>query len=190
MESTSGVAADRDRINGGPGNDEIGGSNGPNAIQPGSGEDTVDGAGGDDQIRTRDGSVDSARCGGGRRDFVRADAFDFVPLSCERLSRRGSARAVPLSISVGNSTDAGPGVIFGCSRDGPRLCRATVAIYRGSRLQGRRRARARGGRSGFALFSGRLRRLADKRVRIQVTARDRRGRVRSTTRTLLVQTVS
>jgi hypothetical protein len=179
-----------DRIVGGAGDDDIGGSNGPNSIQPGVGEDKVDGAGGNDRIGSRDGSIDSAICGGGRRDRVRADALDFVPLSCEQLARNGAAQAVPLGITVGTTSDFGPGVTVGCSRDGPRVCETGISVFRGSRRLATRRKRVRRGRAGFTLFPKRLRRLADESVRIRVTARDRRGRPSSVTRTLVVQTVS
>jgi Ca2+-binding RTX toxin-like protein len=185
--ANSGRKGDRDRIDGGPGDDEIGGSAGPNVIRAGAGEDSVSGEGGSDRIAVRDGSIDRVVCGPGNRDLAIGDALDSLPGSCERLRRRGSARAVPVFVSVNSQSDEGPGVSVGCSIDGPKVWRGTVSLSGGG-MRGARRFRSRRGREAYVLLPKRLRSLEGKRVRIAVTSRDRHGHRHRVAREMVVDT--
>jgi Ca2+-binding RTX toxin-like protein len=185
--ANSGSGRDRDRIDAGPGDDEIGGSAGPNVIRAGPGEDRVSGEGGNDRIGVRDRSIDRVVCGPGRRDLAIGDGLDFLPGSCERVRRRGRARAVPVFVSVNSQSDEGPAVSVGCSIDGPKVWRGTVSIS-GPGLRGTRRFRSRRGREAYVLFPARLRLLEGKRVRIVVSSLDRRGNRHRVTRQMLVDT--
>lgn len=174
-----GGPGERDSLDGGPGDDAIFGSPGPNLIQAGPGQDTVFGFGGSDSIVSDDASADNVACGASS-DAVRADALDFAPRSCERVQRRGNARAIPLFIAY-NSDVGGLGLYVGCSIDGPRVCRGTAKIYRNG-LRETRRFRGRRGQAKFVRLRSPKRVL--KRARVLVTARDRGGRSRRVARTL------
>ncbi|MDQ4048020.1 MAG: hypothetical protein M3131_01360, partial [Actinomycetota bacterium] len=177
--ANAGTRRDKDRIDGGDGDDDIDGSDGPDVLEGGAGRDTLSAGGGDDRIAVRDRSTDAVECGRARLDSVTADALDFLPAGCERVRRRGAARAVPLRSFVGSQDDGGPGVEIGCSVDGSRTCRGSVRLYARGRLRGTRRFRARRGTRGFVSFPRRLRGLEGRRVRIVVRAPDRRGRGRT-----------
>src|SRR4051794_2757181 len=180
-----GPGRSKDSLNGGPGNDDIEGSRGANVIKAGTGEDDVAGYGGRDVINSRDRSYDSVSCGNGR-DLLKADAKDFFGHGCERVRRKGTARAIPLRIYTNPQSDEGPVGEIGCPADGPRHCRGTVTVvYKGKRRD-KRRFQAKRGRIDFVSFKKKLGTLTFKYVRLVVRTRDRRGRLKTVSRRMYV----
>ena len=146
----SGGARTADRLSGGPGQDTLVGSAGANRIDGGTGGDTVDALGGADHILARDRSPDRLECGLGT-DTVRADGRDFTDRACNRVRRRGGARAVPLPFpalsAVGDPhTVAAVDFGLGCPGDLRGGCRVAVRLASGKTLIGTGRYRLRAGR--------------------------------------------
>lgn len=91
-----------DVLNGGDGADTVTGGAGSDRLQLGLGADTADGGAGDDLLQSRDGVIDTVRCGDGL-DVVEADQLDTVPEDggCEQVKRTqvtppgGAAAAEP-----------------------------------------------------------------------------------------------
>ena len=75
-----------DLLYGGAGSDRVAGGGGADDITGGPGRDQLFGGAGRDSIKSRDSNRDTVRCGAGR-DRVSADRSDRVP-GCERISRR------------------------------------------------------------------------------------------------------
>jgi Ca2+-binding RTX toxin-like protein len=176
------------RISGGRGDDYLVGGPGRDLIEAGPGVDVVESNAGSDRILARDGKTDQLACDRGR-DRVLVDALDFAERSCERIRRRGTARAVVLGGHAGPlGSVARPytNASVGCSPDVPvRRCRVAVTISRRGRILGRTRLRLRRGASseGFVYLnpSGRalVRRLGDRgttNVRMTAVIRTRSGR--------------
>jgi hypothetical protein len=81
---TAGIAADE--LSGGDGDDSLTGREGDDAMDGGLGVDTLEGGSGADQIQSRDGLVDTIRCGGDA-DIVYADTVDDIAADCETVNR-------------------------------------------------------------------------------------------------------
>lgn len=146
-----GGARTRDRIAGGAGMDYIVGTAGANRINAGRGADTVEAGGGPDRILARDGSTDDVRCGRGR-DRLAIDSLDAIGRGCERVRRRGLARAVFVSQVPGlgllGSADnpyAAPEIA--CPADLRSACSVTVVISRRGTVFGTARKLIRRGRA-------------------------------------------
>lgn len=185
----------RDVLRGGPGDDYLtddGGERG-NVYHLGSGRDKVEGDDGPDKILARDGEHDDLTCYGGR-DTVVLDALDFYENDedlggrCERVRRRGLARAFPLEAVAYLTADyeayigtRGPNeleVSMACPYDAPRTCAETVIVSdrRGIVSQEEFDEGSRGQIDYSLRVPNRaLRRLA-KWGRITVVSHDRRGR--------------
>ena len=114
-ELTGGEA--NDRLDGGPGDDRLTGGPGNDRLNGDRGGDHADGGAGDDAILLRDKRLDTALCGDGRRDRVRAEVLDSLDLACERVDygpagrltrlrpRTGGGRFVPIPGQPGASID-------------------------------------------------------------------------------------
>ncbi len=135
FEFEAGGARTKDRLIGGGGDDSLVGTAGANRIEPGRGRDEVDAGAGNDRIFARDRSTDAIDCGRGR-DRVSLDALDSIGRGCERVSRRGRARAVitgPPGL-LGNLDD--PIVTAGaeCPWDFGRRCSVRFNLFRDRKL--------------------------------------------------------
>ena len=173
----------RDRIAGGPGLDYIVGTGGANRIDAGPDPDTVLAGGGGDRIRARDRATDDVQCGRGR-DIVAIDALDTVGRGCERIRRRGRARAVLVSqlprLGLLGSRDrpyADPRI--SCPADLPTSCRVTVVVSRGGSVFGTARGRVRRGidTEVFVYLNEAGRRFAESGGPLRLEVRTRLGRV-------------
>jgi hypothetical protein len=185
------------RLIGGPGNDWLEGSGrlaggrgrdhleGSGRLTGGPGVDYLIGARERDVIVARDGSSDQVDCGAGR-DTAILDGRD-MPLRCERLRRRGAARAVPLDVWGEAPGDVSPewGVNVGCPPDGPAVCVGDVTLsgngqvirqYAFRAMRGHVQRQVLGEGSRLANF---LRRLDGERVWVRVRSYDRRGRLQA-----------
>jgi hypothetical protein len=92
------------QVDGGAGNDSIGGSSGPSRLIGGPGKDTISGGLADDTIEARDDEADTITCGDGT-DAVTADPQDTVAKDCEQVDNGiGPPPAGPVGISI-NSGD-------------------------------------------------------------------------------------
>lgn len=81
-----------DTIDGGPGTDDIVGFNGFDRIDGGTASDTISAGEGADELWLRDGSADTASCGGGTDRVVTDDSGDSLGAECE-LAGTGSSYA-------------------------------------------------------------------------------------------------
>jgi hypothetical protein len=158
-------ARSRDRVKAGPGDDVLFSAGRGTVLDGGRGHDDFIGSEGGDRIRARDGQSDSIGCYRGR-DSVAADGHDFVAGGrdegrCERVRRRGAARAVavgepflndpgPLTV---NKPDGQTGLSVGCSADGPRTCTGRVSVAIGGVAIGSRPFRLRRGTSKDFTFT-------------------------------------
>ena len=194
-----------DRLFGGDGRDTLRGGRGHDYLEdmgigdsgdlhyPGPGRDNVMGSDGPDRIHARDGEFDDLTCNGGR-DTIVLDAVDFYENDedlggrCERVRRRGLARAFPLEAVAFLTADyeayigtRGPNeleVSMACPYDAPRTCAETVIVSdrRGVVSQEEFDEGSRGKIDYSLRVPNRaLRRLA-KWARITVVSHDRRGR--------------
>jgi len=120
------IESTRASIYGGPGRDTITGSEYRDVIVPGAGDDTVLAESGNDVVRSRDSSADLIECSSGR-DTVLLDGLDYAASDCERLRRRGAARAVPVQATV-DEEGSDFGVVVVCPPDGPAVCVAQVSF--------------------------------------------------------------
>ncbi len=77
----------RDKILGLGGNDCLNGQRGRDKIKGGPGVDRISAGPSSDRVQARDRTVDTIRCGLGRRDRVVADRNDRVLGGCERVAR-------------------------------------------------------------------------------------------------------
>lgn len=173
----------RDRIAGGSGMDYIVGTGGANRIDAGPDPDTVYAGGGPDRVRARDRATDDVQCGRGR-DIVAIDALDTVGRGCERIRRRGRARAVLVSQLPGlgllGSRDrpyADPRI--SCPADLRTSCRVTVVISRRGTVFGTGRARVGRGTDTevFVYLNEAGRRFAERGGPVRLEVRTRLGRV-------------
>ena len=171
----------RDRLAGGPGGDSIEGSERNDRIDPGPGSDRVDAGGGADRVRARDRSTDNVTCGRGR-DSVAIDSSDFAGQDCERIRRRGTARAVytgsDLLDQLGSSRRSSTSAVIGCSSDLPSPCRITVTLTRRGRILARSRGRIGRGASTeiFLNLNSAGRRLSRRGGGVRLVVRTRVGR--------------
>jgi hypothetical protein len=114
-----------DSLDGGPGSDELLGSDGPNLMTGGADADSLHPGKGRDTVRARDGAVDTVDCGRGE-DIVRNDPFEFL-LRCERSDAYSSASPIPLAIQVAdNGTTVS--LSFGCRENHPASCTGTAQL--------------------------------------------------------------
>lgn len=137
---------------GGSGRDRIETFGGRNLVVPGRGRDYawVDGRG---VVRSRDGEIDHIECPQPRAVRLFIDGLDIpggveTQPPCRRISRRGVARAVPISLTYFDDDldeDDGLVVVVACPRDGPRSCAGSVTVKRRGRLVGK---------AGFQIGSG------------------------------------
>jgi len=184
------IESTRASIYGGPGRDTITGSEYRDVIVPGAGDDTVLAESGNDVVRSRDSSADLIECSSGR-DTVLLDGLDYAASDCERLRRRGAARAVPVQATV-DEEGSDFGVVVVCPPDGPAVCVAQVsfAIRGGARRS--YRLRIPRGRYRYPYFPITPRTvsyynsLQARTIRVTVRSNDRAGRRQVTTRVLTV----
>lgn len=184
------IESTRANIFGGPGRDTITGSEFRDVIVPGRGDDTVLAEGGNDVVRSRDRSTDLIECSSGR-DSALIDGLDFAVPDCERLDRRGAARAVPTEATVDQEFSSFA-LSVDCPQDGPAVCVAQVTFaIRG----GARRAytlRIPRGRYRYPDFRIKPRTVLyyssrqARTIRVTVRSKDRRGRPQVATRVLPV----
>jgi hypothetical protein len=177
------------RLNGGGGFDLIEGSG---RLIGGPGPDEITGSPERDMIDARDRAVDLVMCKAGS-DTAILDGRDTGswfneppdrPLrDCERLRRRGAARAAPMLV-YGESTweETWWAVYLGCPPDGADICIGDVTVSYKRRVIGHAEFRVRG---GHAIYAGHrettarfLSRLDGGRVWVRVRSYDRRGRPR------------
>jgi Ca2+-binding RTX toxin-like protein len=114
-----------DSLDGGPGSDELVGSDGPNLMTGGPDADVIYPDKGQDTVRASDGAVDVVQCGRGD-DIVRSDPFEFL-LGCESHDAYSSASPVPLSIHVADNR-ASVSFTVGCRENHPASCTGTVQL--------------------------------------------------------------
>jgi hypothetical protein len=91
-----------DRLFGGPGKDLLLGGRDADALVGGPGADTLDGGPGADRLLSRDGVVDTVRCGAGS-DTATVDEADRVAATCERVQRPPPPPPEPAEIVVRQS---------------------------------------------------------------------------------------
>jgi serralysin len=170
---------------GGAGADTIFGSAGPDRIIAGPGADYVVGWRGDDRVDARDDATDHIECDQGRDRLV-LDRFDFPWSHCGPVRRSGPSFVLPIHVLWDNLDIGGTSVLLGCPADSPTACRGTVSLsIPGGRRLSRSRFRIRPGRFGgpeYLFAEETNERLARRGARIELQARDSRGKLRTVSR--------